>query len=222
MSSSVEPPRDSQARTRPRRTTVLATRPLLAYRTVDLVTATMLGVAFGVVFWAWNLIYRGASAPFDALLPPLTALLAGPWLLAGVVAGLVVRRPGAALLAEMVAASVSALIGNEWGWTTVVSGFWQGMGVEVALAIFMWRRFGPSTAILAGVLAAAFEVVFYEWRVWVADYTWEWKFVYLGAFALSGAVIAGLGGLALVRGLARVGAINAMPPGQEEIERSAR
>lgn len=200
---------------------VLASRPLLRYRTVDLVSAAMLGVAFGVVFWAWNLLYVAPSTALDALFPPLSALLAGPWLLAGVVAGLLIRRPGAALLAEMVAASVSALLGSYWGWTVLVSGLLQGLGVEVALALFAWKQFGPRVAVLAGVLAASFEVVFYEWWTWVADFTWAWKFAYLGAFAISGAVVAGLGGLALVRALAKLGAVNAMPPGQEELERSA-
>ena len=45
--------------------------------------------------------------------------------------------------------------------------------------------------------------------------------VYLGTFALSGAIVAGLGGFAVVRALARLGAVNAMPAGQEELERSA-
>lgn len=200
---------------------VLAKRPLLAFRTIDLVSAAMLGVAFGVVFWAWNLVYAATSGPVGAALAPLTAILAGPWLLAGVVGGLLIRRPGAALMTEMVAASVSALIGNEWGWTTVVSGLMQGLGVEVALAIFAWRSFGPGVAMLAGALAATFEVVFYEWHTWLADFAWTFKFAYLIFFVISGALVAGLGGLAIVRALARTGAVNAMPPGQEALERSA-
>jgi len=199
---------------------VLASRPLLAFRTVDLVSAAMLGVAFGVVFWAWNLIYAATSGPVGALLAPLTSILGGPWLLAGVVGGLLIRRPGAALTAEVVAASVSALIGNEWGWTTVVSGLVQGFGVEVALAIFAWKKFGPLVAMLAGALAATFEVVFYEWHTWLADFDLPFKLAYLGFFVVSGAFVAGLGGLAIVRALARAGAVNSMPPGQEMLERS--
>jgi len=205
-----------------RRTTVVASRPLLAFRTVDLVSAAMLGVAFGVVFWAWNLVYAATSGPLDAVLAPLTSILSGPWLLAGVVGGLLIRRPGAALMAEVVAASVSALIGNEWGWTTLVSGVLQGLGVELALALFAWKRFGPGVAMLAGGLAATCEVVLYEWWVYVVDFGWPFKLAYLGFFVLSGAVVAGLGGLAIVRALARLGAANAMPPGREELERSPR
>jgi energy-coupling factor transport system substrate-specific component len=205
-----------------RPTTALAARPLFRFRTIDLVTAAMLGVAFGVVFWAWGFLYEPPARVFDALFPPLAAAAYSPWLLGGVVAGLLIRRPGAALMTEMVGASVEALIGSHWGWTVLVSGFLQGMGVEIVLALFAWRSFGPRVAMLTGLLAATLEVVVYEWWVFVPDYTWGWKLAYLLSFAVSGAVVAGLGGLAMVRALAKTGAVNAMPAGQEELERSAR
>ena len=204
-----------------RRRTVLASRPLLAFRTVDLVSAAMLGVAFGVVFWAWGLVYNAPSEAMSAVFAPLAGLWYSPWLIAGVVGGLLVRRPGAALVTEVVAASVSALIGTQWGWLVLASGLLQGLGVELALALFAWKRFGPGVAMLAGFLAAAFETVFLEWHLYYADWTWAFKLSYLALFGLSGAVVAGLGGLALVRALAKAGAVNAMPAGQEEMERAA-
>ena len=203
------------------RSTVLASRPLLAFRTVDLVSAAMLGVAFGVVFWAWGLVYNAPSEAMGAVFAPLAGLWYSPWLLAGVVGGLLIRRPGAALITEVVAASVSALIGSQWGWLVLASGVLQGLGVELALALFAWKRFGPGVAMLAGVLAATFEVVFLEWHLYIPDWTWTFKLAYLGFFGISGAIVAGLGGLALVRALARTGAVDAMPPGQEAAERAA-
>lgn len=220
MSSSVESNHGRTATSAPRRT-VLASRPLLQFRTVDLVTAAMLGVAFGVVFWLWDLVYNAPSEAMGALFAPLAGLWYSPWLLAGVVGGLLIRRPGAALITELVAASVEALIGSQWGWSTLISGTLQGLGVEIVLALFLWRRFGPVTAMLAGFAAAAFETVFYEWHLYYADFSWGFKFAYLGIFGLSGAVVAGLGGLAIVRALAKTGAVNAMPPGQEELDRPA-
>ena len=44
--------------------TVLATRPLLGWRTVDLLTIAFLGVAFGVAYWGYGLLYNG---PISAL-----------------------------------------------------------------------------------------------------------------------------------------------------------
>jgi energy-coupling factor transport system substrate-specific component len=211
---------DASLKPHAHRATVLASRPLMAWRTIDLMTAALIGVSMGIVFWGWNVTYEFISAPFTAALAPLVGLLGGTWLLAGVLGGLIVRRPGAALLAEFVAAAVSALLGNQWGWTTLYSGLLQGLGVELVLLVFAYRQFGLGVAMLAGAMAAAFETA-YEWNMYWTDWNTDWKLIYLGCFMLSGAVIAGIGGWLITRGLARTGAIDALPPGQEAHRHSA-
>jgi len=86
------------------------------WRTVDIVVAAVVAVAFGVVFVAWNALYVAAT-PFFTVLPPAQAILYGVWLLPGVLVGLIVRRPGAALFGGFVAAVVSTVIGSQWGST---------------------------------------------------------------------------------------------------------
>lgn len=130
------------------------------------------------------------------------------------VAGLVVRRPGAALFAEILAAVVEATLVTEWGWATVISGTLQGLGVELVLAVFLYRRFGWPVAALGGAMAAFAEWC-YEWNAYWVGYGTGWKFAYLGFFALSGAVVAGVGGWLVTRALASTGAIDALPAGQE-------
>jgi energy-coupling factor transport system substrate-specific component len=184
------------------------------WRTIDLVTAAFIGVTFGVAYWGWSTAYDTLATPFTNFAGPSIGLLGGPWLIAGVVSGLVVRRPGAALYAEVLAAAVEALIGNHWGWTTLISGLLQGIGVEIALALFLFRRFTWPVAALGGALAALCEM-FYEWHEYWVDATLSFKLEYLGFFMLSGAVVAGFGGWALTRALAATGAIDALPAGQE-------
>ena len=195
-----------------------ASGSLNRWRTVDLVTAALLGVAFGVAYWGWAAAYNLLN-PLFAAVPPLGGLLGGPWLIAGVVGGLVVRRPGAALLAELMAANVEFLLGNQWGVSTLVAGTLQGLGVEIVLALFVFRRFGPMVAALGAVLAATLETA-YEYVTY--DYATVFgpggTLVYLASFALSGAVVAGVGGWLLVRGLARTGALAAFPPGRERAQ----
>lgn len=193
------------------------TRPVTAvgpWATVDLMTASLIGVAFGVVYWGWSATNTLLSTPLTNLAGPSVGLLGGPWLIAGVVSVLVIRRPGAALFAELLAAGVEALLGNEWGWTTLISGGLQGIGVELAFALFVFRRFGWPVAALGGALAALFEFG-YEWQAYWKGTTVVFRLEYLGFFALSGAVVAGLGGLLLTRALAASGAIDALPAGQE-------
>ena len=206
--------------TGPARGSVRATSPLARWRTIDLVTAALLAVATGVVFWGWNFVYQALYGPVSTLLTPLTALLGGPWFLAGVLGGLVIRRPGAAFFCELLAALVSALLGNQWGWTTVMSGIVQGLGAELIFAVLLYRRFGLPVAALSGALAGAAGAV-YEWFAYWQGYAWTFKLIYLGGYALSGAVIAGVGGWLITRALARAGALNALPAGREALDQRA-
>src|SRR5450631_4550714 len=195
--------------------TVLATRPLMRWRGVDLITAAMLAVAFGVMFWGFDTFVYPLLDLVTASFPPAGELMLGVWLVAAVVGALVIRRPGAAVFTELVAANVELLLGNKWGAAVLLSGLLQGLGVELALALFRHRRFGVVVAMLGGLLAAAIEIVFYEWHAYVAEYSTAWKAIYLGCGIVSGVVVAGVGGWALVRALAGTGALSAFPPGQE-------
>jgi energy-coupling factor transport system permease protein len=185
-----------------------------SWRTIDLLAAMMLGVAFGVAYWGWGSGYTALEAPISSLIGPAKGLLGGPWLLAGVVGGLVIRRPGAALLAEFLAAAVSGILGTQWGATVLLSGLLQGLGVEFALGLFAFRVFTVYVAALGGALAAAFETL-YEWDAYWSALTTEWKLSYLAFFAVSGALVAGVGGWLLTRALAASGAIDALPAGRE-------
>lgn len=190
----------------------------LRYRTVDLVTITTLAVTLGVTFWAWGKAYAGLSGLAVFGYPPSVGLLGGPWLLAGVVGGLIIRRPGAALITEIAAAAVSGLVpgGTEWGMSVITSGFWQGLGAELVVAALLYRRFTLPVAVAAGAVAGMIESV-YEWNAYYEGvFSTGEKLAHLGFFALSGAVVAGLGGWLLVQALARAGVLDAFGAGREQ------
>lgn len=199
---------------------IRASRPLMGWRTVDLLSVAFLGAAFGVAYWGWGILYNGPLSALQFAFAPLGGLFAGTWFVAGVVGGLVVRRPGAALLCEVIAALVSMLPGTEWGATVLVSGIVQGLGAELVFALFGYRFFGLLAAVLAGAMAGPFAAA-YESTNWIQDWSLGWKLAYAGVLAFSGAVVAGLGGWALTRALAGAGALNAFPPGQEAREHRA-
>lgn len=189
-----------------------------SYRTIDLVTMATLGVAFGVIYWGWGKVYEAPSEALGLIYPPMKGLTASPWLIAGVLGGLIVRKPGAALATELVAAAVSTLVlgGTQWGWTVLASGLVQGLGAELAFLFFVYRRWTLGVAALAGALAGAFESV-YEWYSYYPDWAFDHKLAYLGFFALSGALVAGAGSWLLVRALARAGVLDAFPAGRESV-----
>lgn len=194
--------------------TATASPPLWRWRTVDLVTAATIGVTVGVVFRLWGEFYRLAETLWKGF-PPLAGLTGGVWFLAAAVAALIIRRPGAALFAEMVAASVEMLLAGQWGAGTLISGFLQGLAIELVFAAYRYRKFGVVQASLAAVAAAFLECVAYEFRVYWADWTPAWQWTYFAFFALSGVVVSGILASLLVRSLARTGVLDAFPPGVE-------
>lgn len=188
------------------------------WRTVDLVTVVMLAVAFGVVFVGWGAL-SNVLQPLFAALPPLAGLVYGFFWVPAVVAALVVRRPGAALLAELVAASVEPLLGGQWGIATLGSGLLQGLGVELGFAILAYRRWTLLPAVVGGILAGILEAP-YEWRLYYREWSAGYAGLYAAALAVSGAFLAGLLGWALVAALARTGALAPFAAGRGRSRRS--
>jgi energy-coupling factor transport system substrate-specific component len=128
---------------------------------------------------------------------------------------LLVRRPGAALFVELIAANVELTLGNSWGVTVLISALLQALGVEIVFALFRYRRFGFAVAALAGALSAVFEIVGYELTAYYADYSVFFKVVLVICAVISGALVSGGLGTLLIRGLAKTGALNAFSAGRE-------
>jgi energy-coupling factor transport system substrate-specific component len=190
-----------------------ATNRVYRWRGVDIVVASVLAVAAGLVFVLWNIASNPLTAPLGALLPGLQALAGGGWLFAGVLVAMVIRKPGAAIYGELVAATVSALVGNQWGVLTLVSGLVQGLGAELVFAIFLYRVWNLPVAVLAGAVAgvamAANDLV-----LWYPGAAAAFAVTYTVAGIVSGAVIAGALSWYAVRGLAKTGALSRFASGR--------
>ena len=191
-------------------------RKVARWRTVDLITTVMLGLAFGVIFIGWAQV-GNVTKPLFTALPPLSGLLNGVFWLPAVVAMVIIRRPGAALLAELIAASVEPLLGSQWGLSTLVSGLIQGAGVELGFLLFAYRRWGAWPAVVGGLLAGLFETP-YDWKSYYTTWTAGYAGIYGVAQMISGAILAGLLGLALAKALAATGALGPFPIARERAE----
>ncbi|KQV25269.1 hypothetical protein ASG83_08775 [Yonghaparkia sp. Soil809] len=196
-----------------------APRPSMRWRVVDIVVASVLGVAGGLVMVVWNLTYQPITAPIEAALPGLQALLYGVWLFPAVLVGLVVRKPGAALYGELVAAATSALLGGFWGWTAIQWGLVQGLGAELVFAILLYRAWGLVPALLAG-LGAGVGMAVMDLTFYYPDSRPEFAVLYAVSAMISGAVLAGGGSWLLTRALARTGALSRFAAGREHAARA--
>ena len=191
----------------------------LLWRVVDIVVASVLAVACSFLFVVWSVAYLGPSTLLTPLLPGVQGLANGLWFIAGPLVALVVRKPGAALYGELLAAIISALVGNQWGPTVIVSGLVQGLGAEIVFAVLGYRVWTWWSALLAGALAGVGASVYDLGLLpglagYYAGSSSAFGTVYLVSQAVSGAVLAGLLAWVLVRALAATGALARFPAGR--------
>ena len=195
-----------------------SSRTRFRWRVVDIVVASVIGVASGVIFWAWGLLWN----PLSALLsftPGLAGILSGGWLFAGVLGGLIIRKPGAAVYTEVIAAVVSMLIGSQWGFSTLIWGIVEGLGAEVVLAIFLYANWRLGVALLAGAGAGVAVGLLDTSFTSYAALEFGAKAIYFSTAVVSGGFIAGLLSWLAVKALAGTGALSRFAAGREATRR---
>ena len=121
---------------------------LMAWKTRDVLVAAAIAVPLGLVYAGWLALWVAAQ-----IVPELSHFMGGLYVLAPVIVGYIVRRPGAALLAEMVAALVETPF-TPYGTIILWLGFLQGIGVEAVFALTGYRRYSLPILMLAGVVGA--------------------------------------------------------------------
>ena len=186
----------------------------LSWRVIDIVTAAVLGVACGLIFAVWNQVGSAALEGLKAITPGLDGLATGIWLLGGTLGGYVIRKPGAALFVELVAATVSMGLGSQWAVETLYSGLAQGIGAEIVFALVAYRRFNVWVAAAAGALSFACE---WALELFLSGHLEEgvlYNAIYLVCGALSGIVLAGVLAWALTNALAKTGALDRFASGR--------
>lgn len=183
--------------------------PTTAWRTRDIVVAAVIGVAFGVVFWVWGLAWS-AFAPLNSIFPVLRDSLYAIWLVPAVLAPLIVKKPGAALFAEMVAAALSALLGSQWGIDTLLSGFVQGAAAEIVFGFTLYRNWSPAVLALAAIASAAAAWA-HDWVLYYGDVSLDLQLIRLVLMAISAIVFVAFGSILLERALRRAGVLEGFP-----------
>jgi len=193
------------------------TKPLPAghgWRVVDIVVAAVLGVACGLLFWAWNGPGYALYDVLEAATPGLGGLTQGLWLIGGPLGAVIIRKPGAAIFVELVAAVVSALFGSAWGVSTIWYGLAEGIGAELIFLILLYRLYNLPVAIVSGMLAGAGEWA-YELFTGNMAKTATFNIVYLVCNMISGAILAGALAWVLMKALARAGVLSRFAAGRE-------
>lgn len=125
----------------------------------ELLIVAVLGAVFGVLYLGWVQIWLITQAMFG---PVTMDVFMGFWFIVSMIAAAIIRKPGAALLSEFLAALMQLLLGSPAGLLLLVSGLVQGAGAEAVFAATRWRNYSLPVLMLAGV-GAALASFAYTW-----------------------------------------------------------
>lgn len=182
----------------------------LRWRPVDIAVASVIGVVSGFIFIAANFIPAGG---LDVLIPGLKGLIDGFWLFAGPLALLIVRKPGAGVYAEVIAALIEMVFGA--GSKVLLYCFVQGLGSEIAFLIFAYAVWNIWTTMLSGALAgAAHWVILFFTHLQAMSTYGAYSIIHLITTVISGAVISGALVWWLFRAIAKTGALERFESGR--------
>ncbi|RFU11671.1 thiamine permease [Rhodobacteraceae bacterium W635] len=171
-----------------------------------LVTA-VLGAVFGVLYLGWVQLWLVLQAVFGAV---TMDVVMGFWFIVSIIAAAIIRKPGVALVSEVMAAAVQVLLGSPAGVLLLLTGLVQGAGAEAVFAATRWRRYSLPVLMAAGMGAAVFSFVY----TWIRfDYGSLAPGLLIAMFALrlaSGALLGGLLGHYIVKALYRTGVLSGL------------
>ena len=173
----------------------------------EILIAAVLGAVFAVLYLGWVQVWLVAQAAFGTV---TMDVVMGFWFIASITAAAIIRKPGAALATEVLAAAIEILLGSPAGIMLLVAAAIQGAGAEVIFAAFRWRRYSLPVLMLAGVGSAVFS------------FAYTWVLFGYGALApglliamfvlrcLSGALLGGLAGHLITEALYKTGVLSGL------------
>ena len=183
----------------------------------DTVVMAVLGVVYGALYVGfvpvWGLL-SGIIGPFAL------DLIYGVWFMASITAAYIIRKPGVAFTTEVLA----ALAEMPWGVAgagALIGGVMQGFACEIPFALTRWRKYNTAVLMASGMTASVFTMVHNWFLFGYNEFPVGMLTCHVGGAALSGALIAGIGGKAVADGLAATGALRSFPLGRERVRQQA-
>lgn len=178
----------------------------------ETIVTAMLGAVFGVLYLGWVQVWLVLQALFGSL---TMDVMMGFWFIVSIIAAAIIRKPGVALVSEVMAAGIQILLGSPAGLLLLLTGLVQGAGAEAVFAATRYRRWGLPVLMAAGVGAA------------MASFAYTWVRFDYGSLApgllvamfvlrcLSGALLAGLMGHWIATALKRTGVLSGLAIAQD-------
>lgn len=177
----------------------------MTWKMKEVVLTVILAVACGVIYLGWSTLW----IPISALVGPVGAgFMFGIWIIASPIVAYIIRKPGAALIAEVAAAAVELLTGSHFGLSALLIGVFQGIGSEIAFAMFGYKRYNLMTLMLSGAFAAVAGVLYNLIANGFGYYTTQVLLLTLVIQVISGMVLGGWLAKVIVEALCKTGVMD--------------
>ncbi|AQQ53325.1 ECF transporter S component [Planococcus lenghuensis] len=177
---------------------------LKSWKLKEIILMSVFAAVFGVVY----LLFVHIGNIWAGFIGPIAyEWIFGIWFIVSILCAYIIRKPGAALVSETVAAAVEVMLGNAIGPRLILSGIVQGLGAEAVFAATGYKRYQTWVLMLAGAGSAVFSFGYGYLLSGYAALDPSFVALMFTLRVLSGALIAGLGGKYLADGLLLSGSL---------------
>lgn len=177
---------------------------LKSWKLKEIVLMSLFAVVFGIVY----LLFIHLGNMWAGLIGPIAyEWMFGIWFIVSIISMYIIRKPGAALLPETMAAAIEVMLGHAGGPRLILSGVIQGLGAEAAFALTRYKHFNILVLMLGGVGSAVFSFVYGYFMSGYAALDPSFVALMFTIRILSGAIIAGIGGKYIADGLLATGSL---------------
>lgn len=164
---------------------------LESWKLKEIVLMSLFGVVFGIIY----LLFIHLGNIWAGLIGPIAyEWMFGIWFIVSIICMHIIRKPGAAVIPETMAAIIEVMLGNAVGPRLILSGVIQGLGAEAAFAVTRYKHFNILVMMLAGIGAAVFSFIYGYFVSGYAALDPSFVALMFTLRVLSGAIIAGIGG----------------------------
>jgi energy-coupling factor transport system substrate-specific component len=191
-------------------------RNFAAFTLLEIVIMAIIGVVNGVLgtpnamLGRLFMTFSGAYGFFAF------AAICGGFYISGPLCGYIIRKPGAATLAETMNGFAQVLSGNPNGVMVLAAGFLQGFMSDLGFAFFGYRKWGTAAIALSGGLAPLLQQLPEIYFFGVGDMGIGYNLLALVIRMVSGAVYAVVLVKPIAHGLARAGVLKGTALAEEK------
>lgn len=169
----------------------------------DVLITVVIGLVFAVIYSITGTL-RSAVEPLGL---HLNELIYGMYFIAAIVAYLIIRKPGVALIAEFAAGAGETIIFLQFDTVYIVYALFQGLACELIFALTKYKSVSMMTAIIAG-FAAGVASIPVAWHYSYLAHVEGWNLALIITFRLiSGILIAGVLGHLIFQALKKTGVL---------------